>query len=357
MKLLQRYLLKLFIPTFIVAMLFFILLLQLGDLFTNIVSYMQNGARFKDILKIMWLYLPKCIAYSVPLAILFAGSYTMGNLYARNELTSIFSAGISLGQFTLPLLILGICLSVGMIFFEDNIVIKYFYEKTKLSKELLQMEESLDRQDLVLLSELGKIVYTADYFNAESKTLSNVYVIIRDEDGNLFLIIKTSRMFWSDDRWETESAEVYKFDEKNMVTRLNKIPDDIVLSEAPVNFQRNLNSVDEMKISEAKAFIDALKKNGLPFYEALSKYHRRFSFPFTIFIVLFFSISLGGKFKKNILLMSILFSLGIATLFYVTEMVTMLSAKWEYISPLAGAWTPILIFFLLSIYLLRNSRT
>nr|WP_303934014.1 LptF/LptG family permease [Treponema denticola] len=357
MRLLQRYLLKLFIPTFVVAMLFFILLLQLGDLFANIVAYLQNGAQFKDIVKVMWLYIPKCIAYSVPLAILFAGSYTMGNLYAQNELTSIFSAGISLGRFTLPLLVLGFFFSVGMIFFEDNVVIKYFYEKTQLSKKLLQEEESLDTQDLVILSELGKIVYTADYFNAENQTLANAYIIVRDEDGNLSLVIKSSHMVWNEDRWTTDSAEVYRFDEKNSVSCLNNIPDNIILSEPPANFQKNLSSVDEMRISEAKEFIAALKKNGLPYYEALSKYHRRFSFPFTIFIVLFFSISLGGKFKKNILLMSILFSLGIATLFYVTEMVTMLSAKWEYISPLAGAWTPIFIFSILSIFLLKNSRT
>jgi len=209
MKLLQRYLLKLFIPTFVVAMLFFILLLQLGDLFANIVAYLQNGAQFKDIVKVMWLYIPKCIAYSVPLAILFAGSYTMGNLYAQNELTSIFSAGISLGRFTLPLLVLGFFFSVGMIFFEDNVVIKYFYEKTQLSKKLLQEEESLDTQDLVILSELGKIVYTADYFNAENQTLANAYIIVRDEDGNLSLVIKSSHMVWNEDRWTTDSAEVY----------------------------------------------------------------------------------------------------------------------------------------------------
>ncbi|MGI5064926.1 LptF/LptG family permease [Treponema putidum] len=357
MKLIQRYLLKLFLPTFIVAMLFFILLLELGDLFANIVAYLQNGAGFKDIIKVMWLYIPKCISYSLPLAILFAGSYTMGNLYARNELTSIFSAGISLGRFTLPLLVLGILFSLGMIFFEDNVVIKYFYEKTKLSKELLKKEESLDTQDLVILSELGKIVYTADYFNAENKTLSNAYIIVRDENGNLSLIIKSAYMVWDKDRWTADDAEVYKFNEKNIVNCSNLIPDDLVLSESPSNFQKNLSSVDEMRISDAKEFIINLKKNGLPYYEALSKYHRRFSFPFTIFIVLFFSISLGGKFKKNILLMSILVSVGIASLFYVTEMVTMLSAKWEYISPLAGAWTPIFIFSILSIYLLKKSRT
>lgn len=357
MKLIWRYLIKLFIPTFIVALLFFVLLLQLGELFAHIVEYLQNGALIKDILKLMVLYLPKCISYSVPLAILFAGSYTMGNLYVRNELTSIFSAGISLGKFTLPLLIFGFLLSIGMIFFEDKIVIKYSFEKSKLSKQLLNTEENLNSSDVVILSELGKIVYLADYYNATEKTLSNVSVVIRDAAGNLSTIIQSSFVVWNTNRWIFNKPSIYTFNEKNEAAHTSILPDNIILAEPPESFQRNLNSVDEMTIENAKIFILNLKKNGLPYYEALSKYYRRFSFPFTIFIVLFFSISLGGKFKKNILLMSILFSLGIATLFYITEMMTMMSAKWEYISPLAGAWTPIIIFFILSALLLRTART
>lgn len=357
MKLMWHYLMKLFISTFIVALLFFILLLQLGELFAHIVEYLQNGALIKDILKVMVLYLPKCISYSVPLAILFAGSYTMGNLYVRNELTSVFSAGISLGKFTLPLLVLGFLLSIGMIFFEDKIVIKYSFEKSKFSKQLLKTEENLNSSDVVILSELGKIVYLADYYNATEQTLSNVSVILRDDNGNLSTIIRSSFVVWNTDRWVFNTPSVYTFNEKNDVIHTEAVPDNLILSEPPENFQKNLNSVDEMTIESAKIFILNLKKNGLPYYEALSKYYRRFSFPFTIFIVLFFSISLGGKFKKNILLMSILFSLGIATLFYITEMITMMSAKWEYISPLAGAWTPILIFSILSVLLLRTART
>jgi putative membrane protein len=55
--------------------------------------------------------------------------------------------------------------------------------------------------------------------------------------------------------------------------------------------------------------------------------------------------------------MSLLFSLGIATLYYITEMLTMLAAKWEYINPLSGAITPVILFTVLSTYLLRHART
>lgn len=357
MKLIKRYLMQLFIPTFIVAMLFFILLLQLGELFAHIVEYLQNGATVKDIIKVMLLYIPKCISFSVPLAILFAGSYTMGNLYVRNELTSIFSAGISLGKFTMPLLIFGFLLSIGMIFFEDRVVIKYFAEKSKFSKQLLKTEDNLSASDVIILSEFGKIIYTAEYYNAVSKTLSNTTIIVRTDDGTIDMVIESPEITWQEDHWSFQNVSVYQFNEKNEVQHNFSLPENFTLTEPPENFQRNLASVDEMKIADAKIFIANLKKNGLPYYEALSKYYRRFSFPFTIFIVLFFSISLGGKFKKNILLMSILFSLGIATLFYITEMVTMMTAKWEYISPLAGAWTPIIVFFILSAVLLHRART
>ncbi len=357
MKIIQKYLLQLFLPVLITAMLFFILLLQLGDLFAHIVEYLQNGAPFKSIFKIMLLYLPKCVSYSIPLAILFAGSYTMGNLYARNELTSVFSAGISLGKFTAPLLILGFLLSIGMIFFEDAVVIKYFYEKNRLSKELLKKEEDLNVSNVVILSESGKTVYTADYYNAAEKVLYNASIVFRDKNGSLSLIINSPYIIWSADRWTCNDVSVYRFEENSRVVKLSAIPDDLVLNEAPENFQRNFDSVEEMTIKEARVFISNLKKNGLPYYEALSQYYRRFSFPFTIFIVLFFSISLGGKFKKNILLMSILLSLGIASLFYITEMLTMMSAKWENISPLAGAWLPVIVFSGLSIVLLRYART
>ncbi len=356
MKLIHRYLLKLFLPVFFVSLAFFVLLLQLGDLFAHIIDYMQQEASVKDILMLMWLYIPKCIAYSVPLAILFSGSYTMGNLYAKNELTSIFSAGISLFKFTIPLLFLGFCLSVGMIFFEDRIVIKYFFRKNELSNEILNNSDNLNSSNVAILSKMGAVCYTAEYYNDEEKTLANVAIVIR-ESGILKMMIEAPRAKWENNQWVMEDPEVYIYGDNNLVSHLVVMPKDIILDEPPKSFQRNIGSVDEMTIENAKLFIAKLKKNGLSYHEELSKYYKRFSFPFTIFIVLFFSISLGGKFKKNILLMSILFSLGIATIFYITQMITMMAAKWEYISPLAGAWTPIFIFAVLSVLLLRRART
>ena len=325
-------------------------------MFGSLVQFLENSVSIKQILKIMLLYFPKCISFSLPLAILFAGSYTMGNMYAKNELISVFSSGMSLTRFTIPLLIFGFCLSVGMIFFEDYVVIKYYKAKNDYKDELLSTKESLNTYDIVILSESSRIIYISDYYDDSEKKLIGNTVIIRDDEGNIITVLRSSVLEWVEDHWQSQDFYAYTFTDENRVVAGADF-DFSILIEEPETFQKNVVSVEEMSFYDAKIFIDNLKKTGLPYYEELSKYYRRFSFPFTIFIVLFFSISLGGKFKKNILLMSLLFSLGIAILYYITEMLTMLAAKWEYISPLSGAVTPIIVFTLLSTYLLRNART
>ena len=356
MKILQRYLLQLFFPVFVITILFFILLLQLGDLFLNLAQYLQNHVHFVTLLRVMYLYLPKCISFAMPLSVLFASSYTMGNMYAKNELTSIFASGMPLAVLVAPLVLCGFLLSIGMFYFEDRILIRFQRQKIALVNSILEPQQNLNSSDVVILSDSGKVVYFADYYDDSQKELSNVLIVLRSESGDVSTVIKGSFARWQDDHWKVIDKSVYTFTAENDVLYQDSI-DESVFSEQPETFQRNITSIDEMTIAQAKLFIDNLKKMGLPYHEYLSQYYRRFSFPFTAFIVLFFSVSVGGRFKKNILLMSLLFSLALAILYYVTEMMTMLFAKWEYISPLAGAFLPFLIFTVLSIAMLRIART
>lgn len=356
MKLLQRYLMKQFLPVCFVALLFFVLLLELGDLFTNFWKYLSNSVSISSMMKIMWLYLPKCISFSMPMAILFASSYTMGNMYARNELTSIFSSGFSLYQLITPLLIFGFILSFVMYHFENRIVIHSTFEKNSLNRSLLNQQESLSNTNIVALSESGTIIYTADYYQDTDKKLFTVLIILRNAEGSLLSIIQSPSATWNGTQWILETPISYSTTETNGICLTQNSPS-ISLTENPDTFKRNITSVDELTASDAKKYIRSIRKAGLPYAEQLANYYKRFSFPFTIFIVLFFSISLGGRLKKNIMLMSLLLSLSVAVLYYVIQMITMLFAKWEYISPLAGAWFPVLIFIFISTIILRYART
>jgi lipopolysaccharide export system permease protein len=356
MKILHRYLLTQFLPVCAVALLFFVILLELGDLFANMWKYLSNDVPVSQMLRIFWYYFPKCVSFSMPLAVLFASSYTMGTLYSRNELTSIFASGYPLARFVAPLLVFGLVLSFFMFQFEDKVVIHYLSAKNSLNRILLKQEESLSNTNIVILSNAGKIVYTADYYQDADKKLYTLLIVVRNNDGGIDFILQSPSAAWNGSEWIPDDPVLYVCQPDGSVATSKKFESGL-LTEPPETFKKNIISVDELTAAEAKRFIESTRKAGLPFAEQLSNYYKRFSFPLTIFIVLFFSLSLGGRYRKNILLMSLLVSLSVAVLFYVTQMVSMLIAKWEYISPLAGAWFPVLLFIFGGLAVLRHART
>ena len=108
----DRYILRKFLPIFFGALFFFAFVIVLIDLMMNIFMYLNLRAPFLKVLQVELYYFPKALSFSIPMSVLFGTSYTLSDLYAKNELTSIFASGVSLFRFTLPILIFSLILSV-----------------------------------------------------------------------------------------------------------------------------------------------------------------------------------------------------------------------------------------------------
>lgn len=356
---LNIYLLSIFIPILLGALGFFSLVIVLIDFLMNLWKYIQNSVAVFQMFKVMFLYIPKTVWYALPLATLFAVSYTLSSLYANNELVAVFATGTSLFDFTKPLLLLSLLMSVSLFFFDDKIVTPFYAKKNSLQSTLLHEEEKRDNENIVISSENGRIIYLADYYDDESKTLSLVTILLRDEKKEPLGIIKASFATWDAQKkeWILEGAVYYKKKGKAIFLASSHEMGNFSFTENVETFRRSAVNVEEVSAKEAKAYIKRLEKNGIPHEEESAAYYKKFSFPFVLFVVVFLSIALSGKSRKNVLLISLSLSVMSAVAFYVLQMVTMLFAKFGYISPFLGAWSPVIIFVFLSILLLLFART
>ena len=129
------------------------------------------------------------------------------------------------------------------------------------------------------------------------------------------------------------------------------------LSLGPAAFARSGRDLDEMRLEEAWFWIESQRAAGLPFRRDLTRFHERYSFSLTPFVVVLISMAVGGRFRRNILLMSLLVSLCVAVGYYVTQMVAGLLAVSGYVSPILGAWSGVLLFSLIGVVMLNLSRT
>jgi lipopolysaccharide export system permease protein len=352
---LDRYLLKQFFPVFAVASSMFMLLMSLVDLFANLTRYLSYEVPLKQILQVSLYYLPKSFSFALPISLLFAAAYTLGDLYARNELTSIFSSGIPFWRFSAPLIVVGLVFSLFAFFFEDRVVIPTLKLKNDLARFLLHQQRADNNSDIVIKAQGGRLIYAVDYYDDATSSLNGLSIIEQSEEGEFISLIRAHRASWNGEYWTFTNPLIYSWEGKRLAVRaLDETGD---YREHPDTFKRNAVDAGALSARDAALLVADLRKAGLPFTNALTDYYHRFSFAAASFIVVILSISMGGRFKKNILLMSLLASLVAAVVFFVIEMITMMMARMGYIPPIAGGWSPVVVFSVIGLVLLRGAKT
>ncbi|MDR0455054.1 MAG: LptF/LptG family permease [Treponema sp.] len=352
---LDRYLVRQFLPIFVVASAMFVLLLSIIDLFANLIRYLNYEVPFAQIMKISLFFLPKSFSYALPISLLFASAYTLGDLYARNELTSIFSSGIPFWRFSLPLVFIGVFVSIFSFFFDDTIVIPTMKVKNGLTRHFLQQQSAQSNSDIVIKARNGQLIYSVDYYDHAAHILNGISIVEQDSRGEFISLVRSQRATWTGEYWNLINPIIYYWD--NDILRSRLLPPTEEYREQPDIFMRHAVKADELPVMQERLLVQDLKAAGLPFIEAQADLYHRFSFATVSLIVMILSISMGGRFRKNILLMSLLASLSAAVVFYVMEMITMMMAKLGYIPTIIGAWFPVVVFIAIGLLLLRGAKT
>jgi lipopolysaccharide export system permease protein len=293
----------------------------------------------------------------LPISLLFAIAYTLGDLYARNELTSIISSGIPFWRFGASLLIIGVFVSVFSFFFEDRLVIPTLKIKNEMTRELRHQNTAEEKNNIVLKTNGGLRVYSIDYFDDENEVLNGVVIVEKNEDRTFKATLRAPQGTWVYDHWEFTNPIYYHW--VGDILRISEPPADEVYNESPETFRRSAVDPADLNARDTKGLIGDLREAGLAeaVPAALADYYHRFSFSAASFVVALLSITMGGRFRKNIMLMSLLASLTVAVVFYVIEMITMMLARFGYIHPIFGAWSPVFFFSVIGVVLIRFSKT
>jgi lipopolysaccharide export system permease protein len=272
----------------------------------------------------------------------------------------VFASGIPFWRFSISLLIIGLIASVFIFFFDDIVVIPTLKKKNELVRILLRQQRSENNSYIVIKARNGELIYSVDYYDSAARTLNGVIIIETDSRGKLVSVIRAPRAVWAEeDHWDFTNPVIYEWSDEweGGLLRIRNMEKTNAYQDPPDAFRRNMVVAEELSVRDAGFLIQDLRSAGLPFIEAQAEYFRRFSFPTASFVVMILSISLGGRFRKNVLLMSLFASLAASVFFYIMEMITMMMARLGYIPPQVGAWFPVFIFIILGFLFLKTAKT
>lgn len=360
MKLIDRYLLGQVIPLFFITLASLSAVLSLVEMFSHIYLIVDRQMPVSEMFIMYSLYLPQAFGYAVPVSLLFSVCFVMARLYTRNELIAVLNAGISFTRFTRTLILIGLLTSIIALAIQEQITIPANNRRSDMISVLSGRPVTLDNRKIALWDRTYTTLYYVDRYQHQQRRIQDVSVIIF-EDGSPVQRIDAREGTYDQDTGLWNFIDVRIFDTQpggDIVMRSASTYSNPVINEPPGSFTRQHNTIDSMQLEEAFDYLDRMSYINPQIYrEAKTDLYERLIFAFTPLIVAILSASVGTRMKKNILLMTIFFSLGISVVYYIAEFILLIFARQGYIPPIWGSLLPFLIFFIIALYMYRQART
>lgn len=281
MKILDKYLLKLFTSTFatVFVILFFIFILQTVWLFISELA--GKDLDFVSVIKFLLFASPRVVPLVLPLSVLLASIMTFGSLAENYEFAAMKSSGISLKRAMNSLVVFILFLSAIAFVFANNVIPYAEYKFINFRRNIAQVKPAMAIAE-GQFSEVGSYTIKVDKKSGnEGRFLENVTIhkkgklgsgntsvikakngeIVSNKDSNILkLVLKNGNYY--------EDITPKKYEERNKVpfakSEFKKYVINIDLSKlssTDADDEEITNTNTMLTVSELKYTLDSLSKN------------------------------------------------------------------------------------------------
>lgn len=355
LTILDRYIIRKFLGTFFFTIALILAIAVVFDLSEKIDNFLENNAPVRKIIFDYYLnFIPYFAVLFSPLFTFITVIYFTSRMAYNTEIIAILSSGVSFNRLLVPYFISALALTV-FAFTLNNFVIPhanarklafediYYHDTPKIVRE-----KNIHRQ-----IEPGVFIYLESY-----DTYTNVgrrFSIEKFKDGRLDSKLLANEIRWDSlkGKWTIYDYYIRDFlNESQLITQGRMV--DTTLSMNPEEFRRRDNAVEAMNLGELNRFIREQKMQGVENIDMIMiEKHRRFSFPFSAFILTLIGVSVSSKKVKGGIGMQLGMGLLISFSYIVFMQFSSQFAIKGSLSPFIAVWIPNIVFVFVAIFLYR----
>lgn len=359
MKILDRYISKNFIKSFLLSLIAFMGIFIVSQLF-RVVKYLSDG-RFtpKDAVMFIVTMLPRIFIDVAPLAVLLGCMMTVSVMASNLEIISLKTSGISFKRIVITPIILSFFISLGVFFVNDSVYPEFQKMNRDLKRgEITLREAPIEKRNAFLRGENANYVYLMSKLNRKTGFAENVEVVDLNKDffkAERIITAHEARYNFSKKMWVFKDANIY-YENKDKKSQTVEYFADPKYSDIPDHFITTTVEPRTLTIKELKQTIREMTSIGGDTRELLVELGNRYSFPFASFIISFLGLALGGRYVRG----TSAVSLGVCVLlgygYYIVKASFEAFSSNGFLNPLIGGWIPNIIFLIVGIFLLYKAE-
>jgi lipopolysaccharide export system permease protein len=383
MRLLDQYLSRKFLFNLFFALAAFTSIFITVDLVERLSDYIDKNVAAVVIASYYFYYTPFIVVLTMPVAMLLASMFSVGQLSKYNELTAMKTAGQSLYRILSPILVISFLASGLMLVFAELVVPVANQRKAELKHQYIErLPQNLSAARLSNLYFQESISPEAGhndrlfskapdskvrrvfigYYNTATKTAHKLS--IQHYDG-VFVTerIDAGQMLWQEAKangqqgfWVLTNGYRRRFEgERERATRFDTLamPE---LSFTPHMLTEVQKAPEEMSYAELQQFITEVKRNGGNPERWLVDLYLKISFPFANFIIVLFGAPLAAGKIRSGGAVGVAMSMIICFLYFGTVKTTQSMGQNGTLNPLIAAWLGNMIFLIAGLVILVKAR-
>ena len=356
MKIIDWYIIKKYLSTFVVMILLFIPIGIMVDIAEKIDKFKENEVPRDAILSYYLDFTWYFGNLLFPIFLFLAVIWFTSKLANNTEIIALLSSGISFSRFLRPYLI-----SAGVIalfaFFAGMFIVPgsnssfnafhYKYIAKKSERQTKNLFKQINPKEYIFVSSYDPIRKSANNFTLE-----------HFEDNLMTFKIQANSIRWVERDSVFRLSAYFKrsflkdreFYERK--SRLDTLFDFKIDDLAPVNYK-----AETLTFSPLNEFIKKEREGGSVMINShLLVRHKRWSLPFSAFVLTLIGVSVSSFKRRGGMGVNLAFGISLGFLFIFFDKIFSVLVNKSNFSPLLGAWLPILIFGGLAIFLLRRAR-
>jgi len=337
------------------------------------IDYVSNlrkfdSATFEQIILYYWYFLPFIVQTVLPIVLFLSSMFSVGKLAKLSELTAMKAAGVNVRQLTMPLMLLGLLLSVG-VFYGGEMVLPRANEQ----RALLNASFGKPKQDgadaaqnqggATVVREYRRnffyfaapnVMYYFNEFCTSPQYFNGVRRYTFTRNG-LLERVDAAEAEYDSAGWRFVNGTRRSFAADDMTAkRFASQPDDI-LTAVPSELVKRVKTKESMSYWELASYIEAAKHRGEKAQKYMAELQFKIALPFMNFIVILFGISLASRTGRRG--GTTLFGIGLllSFLYWILSRFALVFAQNGYLPTLVGAWIGNVIFFIVGLVLYRKA--
>jgi lipopolysaccharide export system permease protein len=355
LKRMDRYIITKFLGTFFFSIGLIMAIVVVFDFNEKLDKFMSHDATTREILVDYYLnFIPYFGVRFSPLFIFISVIYFTSKLASDTEIIAILASGVSFRRLLRPYMMAAGFLAL-MTFALNSFWIP-IANKTRLAfedKYVKKISSDFSRR-IQMEVEPGVIMYI-DRFEKASNTGYDFF--LEKYDGKKLVSRLTANRIHEDSayHWSLSEYMIRNFDGlRETITKGTTL--DTSIQVRPEEFFIVKGWSEQLTTPELKRYLDRQAQRGVANIKEYSvEYNRRFSFPFSAFILTLIGVSLASRKVRGGMGLHLGVGIAISFAYIMFDTVSGSFAEGGDISPGLAVWLPNILFFFVGLYLYRKA--